>query len=194
MGSWHAARRRLVTLATATLVAGGVFAVPAVAGSSAPQVSIAWATVGGAGNAPDNTVMTSDRTSGYGAVPYVYRIGKFDITNLQYAAFLNAVAAQSDPYLLYFPCMDHAACYHMGSGVVRTGSPGSYHYAAEAGRERRPINYVNLYMAMRFANWVNNGQGHASTETGAYTLAGGTPVPTNAFNVRRNAGAKFFLP
>jgi formylglycine-generating enzyme required for sulfatase activity len=41
---------------------------------------------------------------------------------------------------------------------------------------------------------MNNGQGYASTETGAYTLAGGTPIPTNALNIHRNPGAKTFLP
>ena len=48
---------------------------------------------------------------------------------------------------------------------------------------------------MRFANWMSNGQGNGSTETGAYTLSGGTPlVPTNILMVHRNPGAKVFLP
>jgi formylglycine-generating enzyme required for sulfatase activity len=127
-------------------------------------------------------------------MPHVYKIGKFDVTNAQYAAFLNAVAAESDRYLLYFPCMDTSQCYGVGSGIVRTGSPGSYNYAAEPGRALRPVNYVNLFTAMRFANWMNNGQGHASTETGAYTLVGGTPIPANALTVHRNRGAKVSLP
>lgn len=176
------------------LVVAGVLAGPASAVSSPSQVQMAWVTVGGAGNVPDTRVMASDRTSGYGAVPYVYLIGKFDVTNTQYAAFLNAVASTADPYLLYYPCMDDTQCYGIGSGIARTGNPGTYHYAAQPGRALRPVNYINLFMAMRFANWMNNGQGHASTETGAYTLAGGTPIPANAFNIRRNPGAKVFLP
>jgi formylglycine-generating enzyme required for sulfatase activity len=40
---------------------------------------------------------------------------------------------------------------------------------------------------------MNNGQGDGDTETGAYTLAGGTPVPTNAATMRRNPGAKIAL-
>jgi hypothetical protein len=48
---------------------------------------------------------------------------------------------------------------------------------------------------MRFANWMSNGQGNGSTETGAYTLTGGLPlVSTNMLMVRRNPGAKVFLP
>src|SRR3954469_1203338 len=66
-----------------------------------PRVSLAWVTVGAPGNAPDTEVMAADRTTGYGAVPYTFDIAKFLITNAQYAAFLNAVAHESDPYLLY---------------------------------------------------------------------------------------------
>ena len=113
--------------------------------------------------------MAADRTTGYGSVTHRYRIAKFDITNAQYAKFLNAVASKTDPYLLYFPCMDRSACYGTGSGIVRTGSPGNYSYAPQPGRARRPVNYVNLYDAMRFANWVNNGEGNARPR----------PVPTH---------------
>lgn len=38
---------------------------------------------------------------GVGAVPTSFLIGKFDVTSTQYCAFLNAVAANSDPYGLY---------------------------------------------------------------------------------------------
>jgi formylglycine-generating enzyme required for sulfatase activity len=127
-------------------------------------------------------------------VPYTYRIGKFDITNAQYSAFLNAVARSSDPYVLYDPCMDRSTCYGEGNGIVRTGTAGNYVYAPQPGRALRPVSYVNLFDAMRLANWMNNGQGNASTETGAYTLLGGTPIPTNSANVHRNPGAKIFLP
>ena len=58
----------------------------------------------------------------------------------------------------------------------------------------KPINFVNFFDALRLANWVNNGQGSADTETGAYTLLGGTAVPSNATTVTRNSGATWFLP
>lgn len=157
------------------------------------QDRIAWVHVGDPGNPPDTVQMVSDRTSGYGSVPYSYDIGKYDITNPEYAAFLNAKASKGDPHLLYYPCMSRASCYGLGSGIIRTGSAGNYRYVVEKGRERRPVNYLNLYMALRFANWVNNGEGDASTETGAYTLLGGQIVPTNALSLKRNPGAKVFL-
>ena len=41
---------------------------------------------------------------------------------------------------------------------------------------------------------MNNGMGNGDTETGAYTLLGGTPTPTNAAAIVRNANAKVWLP
>ena len=43
-----------------------------------------WSLVGNAGNA-------ADPTTGIGAVDYEYRIGTYEVTNAQYAAFLNSV-------------------------------------------------------------------------------------------------------
>ncbi len=48
-------------------------------------------------------------------------------------------------------------------------------------------------MARRFSNWLNNGQGSGDTETGAYTLLGGTATPSNGLTVTRNGGASIFL-
>src|SRR5688572_11998932 len=47
---------------------------------------------------------------------------------------------------------------------------------------------------MRFVNWLNNGQGAADTESGAYTLLGGTDTPTNGSTVTRNASTAIALP
>ena len=191
------ARTNLVRLGGVALVVGllsMVGADPATAARRPTRIDMAWVTVGHAHNKADTEVMAADRTSGYGSVPYEYRIGKYDVTNEEYAAFLNGVARTSDPYLLYFPCMDRSACYGVGSGIVRTGAPGDWTYTAQKGRERRPVNYVNLFMSMRFANWMHNGQGSGDTETGAYTLLGGTLIPTNFLTVRRNPGAKVFVP
>jgi formylglycine-generating enzyme required for sulfatase activity len=152
-----------------------------------------WVTVGDPGNPPDDEVMLADRTRGYGSVPYTYKISKYLVTNAQYAEFLNAKASESDLLLLYFPLMDRAQGYGIGSGIIRTGGPGSYHYAAEEGRERYPVNYVNMYMALRFANWMHNGKGDGDTETGAYTLLGGLPIPTNTLTLHRNPDAKITL-
>jgi hypothetical protein len=78
-------------------------------------------------------------------------------------------------------------------GITRTGNAGSYSYSAIAGRENMPVNYVSFYNSLRFANWMNNGQGANDTETGAYTLEGGTATPSNGETVTRNAGATIVL-
>ena len=53
----------------------------------------------------------------------------------------------------------------------------------------KPVNFVSWYDSIRFANWLNNGQGTGSTETGAYTLGlGRTATPTNGHSITRNAG------
>ncbi len=57
-------------------------------------------------------------------------------------------------------------------GITRSGTSGSYTYGAIAGRDDMPVNFVSFYDALRFANWLNNGQGSGDTETGAYTLLG----------------------
>lgn len=144
---------------------------PAVSTASA-QITIPTVPIGNPGNA-------ADPTTGFGSVAYTYNIGQTEVTNAQYAAFLNAKAA-SDPFNLYNPNM--AGSF---GGITRSGSPGSYTYAAIAGRENNPVTYVSFWDAARFANWLHNGQGSGDTETGAYTLtAGGISANT----ITRNAG------
>jgi formylglycine-generating enzyme required for sulfatase activity len=53
---------------------------------------------------------------------------------------------------------------------------------------------VSWFDSIRFANWMHNGMGSGDTETGAYTLMGGTPQPANAFIITRNPGARWWLP
>jgi formylglycine-generating enzyme required for sulfatase activity len=123
----------------------------------------------------------------FGAVAYNYRIGTYEVTNAQYAEFLNAKAA-SDPLALYDTSMGSSL-----GGIARSGSSGSYSYATISGRGDKPVNYVSWYDSIRFANWLNNNQGSGDTETGAYTLLGGTPTPTNGNSITRNPGATWFL-
>ena len=145
---------------------------------------------------PGNTCETQlDPVNGpfcVGAVEYPYSIGTFEVTNAQYAEFLNA-KAKSDPLALYNLSMGNPGQSWYG-GITRSGSDGNYTYTAIAGRENMPVNYVDLIDALRFANWMNNGQGNGDTETGAYTLLGGTPDPTNGNTVARNAGAMIAIP
>jgi hypothetical protein len=148
---------------------------------AAGAVTFDWVAIGDPGNACD----PQDFGRCFGGVGYTYRISKYEVTNAQYAEFLNAKAA-SDPLGLYNP--------NMGStwgGITRSGSPGSYTYGVVPGRENKPVAQVSPFDAMRFVNWLYNGQGNGGTETGSYTLLGGTPIPDEG--VERNPGATIFL-
>ena len=139
--------------------------------------------VGNPGNAAD--------TTGFGAVADSFQIGKYEVTNAQYAAFLNAVAT-ADPKGLYNTSMGS----NPRGGIIRSGTSGSYTYAVKANMGDKPVNFVNFWDACRLCNWLHNGrpngvQDNSTTEDGAYTLT--ATNPDNA-TVDRNAGANFFLP
>ena len=139
-------------------------------------------TVGDPGNAAD--------VSGFGAVNYTFNISATEVTNSEYAAFLNAVAA-TDPNFLYETGMAGAT-----GGITRTGGPGSYSYSVAPGRGDHPVAYVSFYNSLRYANWLNNGspvgsQGISTTEDGAYTI---TAAGIAANSIVRNLDAQFFLP
>lgn len=68
------------------------------AAPAAATVIIDWVVVGDPGNAAD-TPATNCFSASCGSVPSAYRIGKYEVTNAQYAAFLNAKAA-ADPLSL----------------------------------------------------------------------------------------------
>lgn len=147
-------------------------------------VTIPTVPVGNAGN--DNDPLTGGL---YGGVAYNYRIGTTEVTNSQYVEFLNAKAA-SDPLALYSTLMQ----FESRAGISRSGSNGSYTYAAKPSMGNKPVMFVSWYGTIRFANWLSNGQGNGDTETGSYTLLGGTPAPSNGLSITRSAGATWVLP
>lgn len=140
--------------------------------SASASVTIDWVTVGDTGNAAD--------TTGYGALANAYQIGKYEVTNAQYGAFLNAKGASNSNGIYN----SNMASY----GITQSGGSGSFTYNVSATLANRPVVYVSWYDAARFANWLVNGQGNGSMETGAYTLNGNTGT------IPRNAGANIFLP
>jgi formylglycine-generating enzyme required for sulfatase activity len=145
--------------------------------------------VGGPGNLPDTLIFCTQAACG--SVPDSYRIGKYEVTNQQYAQFLNAVA-DADPNALYNTSMNTDA----RGGITQSGSSGSYSYAVKPGRANNPVVFVSFYDALRFANWLHNGQptapqGPGTTEDGAYTI---TPSGVAANTIERNGGARYFLP
>jgi formylglycine-generating enzyme len=145
------------------LLAAGLLA----ASSASASVIINTVLVGDAGNA-------NDTANPYGGVSYAYHIGTYEVTNSQYAAFLNAKAT-TDTHSLYNSDMGSNAY----GGINRAGSSGSYTYSVKSGFENKPVNYVSFWDAARFSNWLTNGGGSGGdTETGMYNL-NGTTNPTN---------------
>ncbi len=157
-----------------------------VAPPTASAVTIDTVPVGDPGNA--------DAFTGYGGVDYNYRMGTFEVTNSQYAEFLNA-KAQSDPLGLYNSDMGLVGFpFPLRGGITQSGPSGSYVYEVRPNMGDKPVASVSLYDVMRFANWMHNGQGTGDTDSGAYTLEGGTAMPSNAATITRNPDAIWFLP
>lgn len=143
---------------------------------------------------PGNPADTRYFTPGYGSVGYLYNIGKYEVTAAQYVDFLNA-KAKSDPYGLYNANMSNPAPGEGWSGygcnIQRSGTSGSYTYSVAADWANRPVNWVSFWDSLRFANWLNNGQGNGDTETGAYTLNGYNGG--DGRTIRRNPGWKWAI-
>jgi formylglycine-generating enzyme required for sulfatase activity len=178
------APRLLVLLAALVLAQGSI---------AQSGVSFEWVNVGDPGNPNDPLI---DVPGGgpipppeRGAVPYVYSLSKYETTIGQYTAFLNAVA-KSDPHGLYHPDLGNLDTIR---GISRSGTDGNYVYYVKnvsqfSGGQTSaslPITYVGFLEAVRFVNWLHNGQGNGSTETGAYTISEGqiTQVSSSGGNV-----------
>ncbi|MCA9215981.1 MAG: SUMF1/EgtB/PvdO family nonheme iron enzyme [Planctomycetales bacterium] len=164
-------------------------------------VEIQTVPIGLTDNLDDVNRVANDGTCCYGAVPYKYRIGQYEVTNEQYTEYLNAIAA-SDPYDVYNPEMGT----HIRGGISRSGESGSYTYSVRPNMANKPVNFILVWDAMRFVNWLHNGQptgaqDASTTEDGVYTLNGVNSFSwTEPFDapknntVGRNEGARWFLP
>lgn len=160
--------------------------------AAALAVNVETVPVGNAGNLPD----TRYASGSFGGVNYPYSIGKYEVTAGQYTEFLNAVA-QTDPYGLYNPYMADSTVPRQGCNIQRTSGPDGYSYSVAGDWANRPVNYVSWGDAVRFANWMQNGQptgpgAAASTEDGSYTLHGYTDR-TGLMSIRRNSATGWVL-
>ncbi len=78
-----------------------------------------------------------------------------------------------------------------GCKIQRSGGAGNYSYSVASDYANRPVNWVSYWDSLRFTNWLGNGQGNNSTETGAYTLGG--YMGYDGRNIQRNARATYAL-
>lgn len=149
------------------------------------EVTFEWVTIGNPGNDPDS--LNEGAVPGIGSVPYVYRIARHEVTNEQYAQFLTAVAV-TDTNGLYSTAMGSEA----RGGITQSGSPGTFTYSVKTDMGDKPVMFVSYFDAMRFVNWLHNGQptgaqGAGTTETGVYTISDG-------LSESRAVDALFFIP
>ncbi len=145
---------------------------------AAPPATLA---VGSAGNRADAT--------GFGAVAYEYQIGKYEVTNDEYCAFLNAVA-KADSHELYDA--------HMGGqygGILRSGQDGGFSYSLKDGSGKKPVSFLTWLSCVRYANWLSNGgEGGADTESGSYTITGGQVTPPDHAALAAATPLKWAIP
>ena len=164
----------LLALFPSTAVGAGItITYPDVPG----EVVIEWVTIGDAGNDADDT--------GFGAVGHVYRIGRYEITNSQYAEFLNTVDPEgSNAHGIYNANMG-SGWNDIGGIAFDPGAANGSKYVVRPGRGNRPVDYVSWYDAARLCNWLAGGD----TETGSYDLTGG-----DTMSVVRDTGARYVIP
>lgn len=140
-------------------------------------------------------------TNGLGSVPYSFKIGQTEITNQQYAQFLNAIA-KTDTYGI-FSTSTAATVY--GGQIIRTGSSGNYVYSVNNAsyNNNRPATAMSHLSACRFVNWLSNNrptgsQSQSTTENGAYSITITNGVASrssrNAINPNSAQPPTYWLP
>lgn len=73
-----------------------------------------------------------------------FYIDKYEVTNEQYAHFLN----EADPSSQYYTTSN--------LDIARGGESGNYYYVVIPGRDNYPVRYVNFYDAEAYAAWMSS--------------------------------------
>ncbi len=148
--------------------------------TDAMQTPVDLVLVGSGGN-------PADPLTGFGSVSTGFRIAQTEVTNAEYADFLDAVA-KSDPHDLYDTRMETDS----RGGIARSGGQGNYSYDPISGLADQPVVFVSRDDAMRYANWLHNRMptigGDAATEDGAYLFDAGV------LQGGRQPRARYFVP
>jgi autotransporter-associated beta strand protein/uncharacterized repeat protein (TIGR03803 family) len=193
---WRRRWRRLAIIASVALLPSSIASAD-VFNMPSGETSLQFVTVGDPGNVADST--------GYGAVPYTFNMGKYDVTLGQYVQFLNAVA-KTDTYGCYNSVMSGGFANNIPFGIAQFSGLGGYSYSVTGANfqaANMPVYGESWDDAVRFCNWLENGQpsgaeGNGTTETGANNLSGATSqaalmaVATPAHN--GSGSAHYFLP
>jgi hypothetical protein len=174
-------------------LAFGLASGPASAQARSWSYGMEFVEIGSPGNRGANDaevpLLSGGRLAGVGAVEHRYRISILEVTNTQYAEFVNAYA----PYWDGNPNSGALT----GFGVYGTlQSDGSWFYQPEPG-EARYAAQISRRMAARFVNWLHNDKqtDRASFENGAYdTSTFGDDGSVYSDQSEHNPGAKYWIP
>ena len=175
---------------TNVVARNGIFATSLINANTAFMEFVRIANPGNSNDTVDGDAVTPG-TQRLGAVMQSFLIGKYEVTNYQYTAFLNSVASL-DGNDLY----NERTASDARGGITRQGAQGSYTYSTKVNMADKPVIWVSYYDALRFCNWIHNGkpigtQDKSTTEDGAYLLIEET-YPTVVIN--RKLGARAFIP
>ena len=146
-----------------------------------PPVAPEWVVITNAGNANDS--------SGFGGVSYEYVISKYEISNDQYAEFLNNV----DPGGLNLLSLYNPQSKNDGRGgiALNTNFPTGKRYMVKPKMGQRPVNFVSFWSAARFCNWLHHSKSNRLHD-GAYNVGPNANPATSA--ISRNPGARYWIP
>jgi len=142
------------------------------------------------------------------SVGYPFRFGKYELTQLQYLEFLNAVDPQGANALGLFhpptPPIYGDQSLDGSDFLIDTAQPAGQRYSLRYPAQANfPVWGVTWYAAARFCNWLHNGKGGlGSTEgdatSGAYdtrTYAASIAANNSANDPpTHNVGALFWTP
>lgn len=114
--------------------------------------------------------------TGFGAVSYEYSIGKFEVTNAQYAKFMNSVGSNfvnvNGTDIKLYGGFDTSASYSKFS-LIQQNDSGNV-FTVDAGKDNYAVNFISAYGAAMYCNWLTNGAPEVSTAdillNGAYNF------------------------
>jgi formylglycine-generating enzyme required for sulfatase activity len=145
-------------------------------------------TVGDEGNIHD--------TTNYGAVDYVYKIGRYTVTNCEYAAFLNAVDPEGlNPYGIFNIDMQN----QQWAGILFNSSNNNgTKYIIKPNMNNKPVTSITWFDCARYCNWLSNNkiifntneEANPSINFGSYELDAETEGPAPA----KTIDSKYYIP
>ena len=114
--------------------------------------------VGNAGNSAESETK-------YGAVDHNYSIGKYEVSNAQYAKFMNAVGDNSVDVngtgVKLYGGFDTSSSYAKFSLIEQNAAGNSFNVAS--GKENYAVNFISAFGAAMYCNWLTNGAPETAT-------------------------------